>query len=292
MHRVFVNQAQLGLTLRPHGPVLIKGGAGEAAADPSLPDMAFVRTGPNADQVYFPGASLKGVIRSHCERIVRTVGPPGSADLPQACCEILNERDHCGACTHDLAPAEVYDNSCFICQLFGHQGLASHVEFADAMCDDPSEAVLEERNGVAIDRVFGSVAVGPFQYEVLVSGTFHTTLTLRNFTCAHFGLLLLAWHDLKDHLLRLGSGKSRGLGQVDVCFETLRLHCYGASAEGRFRDLLAGEVAIPGSKTDSLGRSSWEFLAPDAAQDVAAYWEPIFAPFGAAWAERVATWKG
>jgi CRISPR/Cas system CSM-associated protein Csm3 (group 7 of RAMP superfamily) len=46
--------------------------------------------------------------------------------------------------------------------MFGNTSLASRVRIEDAYPDrDKPKPKLEERNGVAIDRVFGSVAVGP-----------------------------------------------------------------------------------------------------------------------------------
>ena len=78
MHRVLLNRATIRLALRPAGPVLIK--AGESGVDPSLPDMRFVRTHRDGvEQVYFPGSSLKGAVRSHCERIARTFAGSGGS---------------------------------------------------------------------------------------------------------------------------------------------------------------------------------------------------------------------
>jgi hypothetical protein len=69
---------------------------------------------------------------------------------------------------------------------------------------------------VAIDRVFGSVAVGPSNYQVCTAGEFHTKLHLKNFTLAQLGLIGLVLRDLNDGWFGLGFAKSRGLGTVEV----------------------------------------------------------------------------
>ena len=83
------------------------------------------------------------------------------------------------------------------------------------------EPRTEERDGVAIDRVFGSVAVGPFQMEVVTQGAFKTKIAIRNFTVAQLGLLALALRDLKLGRVGIGFGKSRGLGHVTLEWGTL-----------------------------------------------------------------------
>lgn len=217
MHRRLLNEAILEFTVRPEGPILIK--AGDTGADPTRPDMEFVRTWHDGRRVvYLPGPSLKGVIRSHCERIVRTVNAA-------ACCYPVGREEQHKSCVaqHELkqehSGEHVHKHSCFVCQMFGNTVLASRVRTADAYPVD--EVRTEERNGVAIDRVFGSVAVGPFQMEVVTSGEFKTSLAISNFTIAQLGLLALALRDLKLGRVGVGFGKSRGLGHVTLAFGQL-----------------------------------------------------------------------
>ncbi len=75
MHKRFVNHCTIDLTIIPDGPILIK--SGREGADPTKPQMEFVETFHNGrPTIYLPGSSLKGAIRAHAERIVRTVGHP------------------------------------------------------------------------------------------------------------------------------------------------------------------------------------------------------------------------
>lgn len=214
MHKRLLNEAVLDFTIVPEGPILVK--AGETGADPTRPDMEFVRTWRDGKQVvYLPGPSLKGVIRSHCERIVRTIGEGRSCNpvVKDESCVGRNglKQEHDGIYVHS--------RSCFICQMFGNTVLAGRVRTADAY--PVGEVRTEERNGVAIDRIFGSVAVGPFQMEVVTQGEFKTKIAICNFTIAQLGLLALALRDLKLGRVGVGFGKSRGLGHVTLTFDNL-----------------------------------------------------------------------
>jgi len=216
MHKQLLNEAILDFTIIPVGPILVK--AGDTGADPTRPDMEFVRTWRNAKEVaYLPGPSLKGVIRSHCERIARTMGEGRSCNpvVKEASCVGKN-----GLKQEDDGP-HVHSRSCFICQMFGNTVLAGRVRTADAYPVNPDDIRTEERNGVAIDRVFGSVAVGPFQMEVVTAGEFQTKIAIRNFTIAQLGLLALALRDLQLGRVGVGFGKSRGLGHVTLEWRAL-----------------------------------------------------------------------
>src|SRR5262245_49803908 len=76
MHKATFLEGTIRLTIAPDGPILIKAGE-TGGADPTLPDMEFVRTGAgagrDADRVYIPGPSLKGAVRAQCERICRSL---------------------------------------------------------------------------------------------------------------------------------------------------------------------------------------------------------------------------
>jgi CRISPR/Cas system CSM-associated protein Csm3 (group 7 of RAMP superfamily) len=119
--------------------------------------------------------------------------------------------------------AIVYRRSSFVSQIFGHTSLAGRVRFADAYSDDMRLEYLEERNGVAIDRIYGSVAVGPFNYEVVVGGTFASRIDFKNLTLAQLALLGLSLRDLAEGRVGIGFGKSRGLGRVRVTFDQMHI---------------------------------------------------------------------
>jgi hypothetical protein len=120
----------------------------------------------------------------------------------------------------DLPSHEIYQKSSFTDQMFGNTSIASRVRVEDAYPVNVKELYIEERNGVAIDRVFGSVAVGPFNYQVCTAGEFKTKIHLKNFTLAQLGLIGLVLRDLNDGWFGLGFAKSRGLGTVKVKYNS------------------------------------------------------------------------
>jgi CRISPR-associated RAMP protein (TIGR02581 family) len=247
MHKSLFNEAIIKLTIEPAGPILIK--AGEGASDPTKPDMSFVRTMRNGKEtVYLPGSSLKGVLRAHCERLARTV--QGSRVL--ACNPLAG--DACGEKLKDkkLPATKVHADSCFLCRLFGNTNLASHFRISDAY--PTTECRTEERNGVAIDRVFGSVAVGPFNYETVTSGQFQTTLYIKNFTLAQLGLLSLTLRDLAAERVRLGFGKSRGLGAVTARVDELTLRYPSCVINADQLQMLDGRNVTGSDKLAGVGR--------------------------------------
>jgi CRISPR/Cas system CSM-associated protein Csm3 (group 7 of RAMP superfamily) len=214
MHKKLVNHCTIDLTIIPDGPILIK--SGKEGADPTKPDMEFVETyHAGGRSIYLPGSSLKGAIRAHAERIVRTVGDEkaNSKNLPWANDPLNDKYEYL---KNIELGSDIYKRSSFTDQMFGNTSIASRIRIEDAYPDESKPLKTEERNGVAIDRVFGSVAVGPFNYQVCTAGEFRTKLHLKNFTLAQLGLIGLVLRDLNDGWFGLGFAKSRGLGTVEV----------------------------------------------------------------------------
>ncbi len=225
MHKRIVNQAIIELVISPVGPLLIK--ASDQGADPTKPDMEFVETYHAGDRsVYLPGSSLKGAIRAHCERIVRTLG--GNVTT----CDPLKDDSLCRNLKAEDSAA-LYQNTCTVCQIFGSTKISAHARIADAYPIDPKGIRREERNGVAINRLFGSVAFGPFNFEVIISGEFRTKITLKNFTTAQLGLIALAVRDFDEQRVGLGYAKSRGLGQVNMKVSSVEIRYPTAIVENK-----------------------------------------------------------
>lgn len=235
MHKRLVNHCTIALSLIPDGPILIK--SGKEGADPTKPDMEFVETYHSGGKtVYMPGSSLKGAIRAQAERIVRTVGESSrqtgnkskiwasdpldmkdKQNNPNVYLETWknNEKKKALKDKHPTPGAELYKQSCFTSQLFGNTSVASRLRVEDAY--PVGILKLEERNGVAIDRVFGSVIPGGlFNYQVCTVGEFRTKIHLKNFTLDQLALLGLVLRDLNEGWFGLGFAKSRGLGTVRV----------------------------------------------------------------------------
>ena len=248
MHKRFVNQCTLDISLIPQGPVLIK--SGQEGADPTKPSMEFVSTfHAGGRSIYLPGSSLKGAIRAHAERIVRTIGSdsvPSEAirqnkqEQPLWASDPLNFDSY--KYLEDVSNSEtLYRWSSFTDQLFGSVEIASRLRISDAYPTAVEQVRTEERNGVAIDRVFGSVAVGPFDYEVCTAGEFQTKIHLKNFTLEQLGLLGLVLRDLNDGWFGIGFAKSRGLGMVQVKLNQARVEYPGCVLENEQVKLLGSD---------------------------------------------------
>lgn len=227
MLKQLVNECLIELTIRPEGPILVKSGIETVSG----PDMSFVRTWRNGEeQVYLPGSSLKGVLRSHAERISRTFGE-------EKACDPFGD-NFCGKRFDslkkktDVTPPnpEVYRDSCPICRLFGSTWYGGRLATADAYTGGVTPR-REQRDGVGIDRFTGGASRGAkFELEVVTSGEFHTSLHLRNFELWQLGLVGFLLQDLKDGLIRVGMGKSRGLGKVRGEVRSVRLDFLGPNA--------------------------------------------------------------
>jgi CRISPR-associated RAMP protein (TIGR02581 family) len=222
MHKAKYNSLELEFSITPKSPLLVKSGG--ISINPSLPDMQFVRTFivGKGETVYIPGASLKGVIRSYVEKILRTK----KGESKEGACEITGDNS-CTKKIEDiekrenriLSSSEVYNKSCRACKIFGNGKLKSRVSFLDAYPEGNVKS--ETRYGVAISRLTQAVAHGPFEMEVVVDGKFITKLHLENFEIWQLGSIALALQGLNEGLVRVGFGKNRGFGEVNTRVEKI-----------------------------------------------------------------------
>lgn len=253
MHGRLYNQLDLEIAIVPQTPLLIKSGQ-KASIDPSLPDMQFVRTrrrAPNGDideVVYIPGSSLRGVVRAHAERLLRTIDDrlACSVEATKSCLRKAGVKEN------EASARDVYYAACYACRLFGSTGMASRVQMGDLY---PTLAPLSEsRFGVAIDRITGAVAVGPFDLEVVTDARFEGRIVLRNFTIGQLDLLSASLLDIADGLVALGHSKSRGLGRVRIEF---------IRAQFRFARDAQGEILGVGVLAEEAVRNAYEFPQND-----------------------------
>ncbi len=222
MLKQLVNECLLKLEITTEGPLLVKSGH----ATPHGPDMTPVLTYRNGqEQVFLPGSSLKGVFRSHLEKVIRTLNKPAVCvpyDKETSCSSVLQAQKDQLTGDEELENWVAYHKSCAACRLFGSTFFTGRLAIDDAYLDLSEGALVEHftelRDCVAIDRFSGGAATkhgAKFDLEVVRAGvTFSTDIYLRNFEIWQLGGLLLIVQDLEDALLRIGSGRSRGLGKV------------------------------------------------------------------------------
>lgn len=254
--RQFDTAVRLDVGLRSQGPLLVKAGV----SAPERPDLSFVRyPTPWGEVPFIPGSSLRGVLRSGLEALLRSAGRPACEPDPKKECAV--------------------DRRCPICLLFGSTKGAAALLVSDALpwrADEPDHArkqkvtdldrLFSVRNGIRIDRATGTVAGGAlFDYEVLCDATFYTSFVLRNPSVQQLGLLATGLFLLDQGVLRVGSGASRGLGRLQVgpvgCLVS------GSSEEAVRR--LVGNAPV-----DTSGLLATCTADPKLAAELLSRWEP------------------
>jgi len=178
-----------------------------------------------------PGASLRGVLRSHAERIARTLAteqaedkdyflnhcpacspiarPRGEEDVPLECCDSLL----------DIPADQEVDEAdlCLACRLFGSPRLGSRLIVEDAPLKKDSELVYKVQDFLAIDRFTGGGREGAkFDAAALWKPAFTARLRLENPRDWELGWLALVLRDLAEGWLTVGFGRAKGFGQVTV----------------------------------------------------------------------------
>lgn len=222
-----LNAAVIEIDVAPRvtTPLLIK--TGREPLDPTRADMAFellpqktlegVRELPCV-----PGSSLRGALRNAAEELLLALG----AEV----CDLTEVRNSCsrGQDPRGMDVPQIWRRSCPICRLFGSTWLRSRFQCGDLLPDGATLSRLEDlfvlRSGVGLDRKSQAPVGGAkFTQEVLLRDTareapfrFKGTLTLLNFRTWELGLVCKLLNDLDDGLIRLGHGKSRGLGAVEL----------------------------------------------------------------------------
>ncbi len=243
MHKTRYNALRLTLAISPRGPLLVK--AGGISANPSLPDMQFVRTyrAGVGETVYIPGSSLKGVVRGFVEKALRTLDDRNTWRWACATFEAKDEEkrdrtrwncpqilaDQTDRLNRQLQSWEIYAMSCGACRIFGHTRLRGRAAFTDLFPE--GNVTTEIRYGVAISRLTHAVAHGPFEMEVAVAGTFEGHLVLENYEIWQLGLLASALEAMNQGLVKVGFGKNRGFGEVDVKVKEVRVDEVTSAAE-------------------------------------------------------------
>ena len=171
---------------------------------------------------FIPGSSLKGVLRTYVESMVRAVYP---ANRKAACLPVGPDTDWC------LSPAEaerlrdqdqadqaIYDQCCWVCQAFGSPWFASKIQVRDALVGDLRFGQYQVRDGVAIDRDTQTAANRfKYDYEVVPAQTrFTVTILAENLTDDQVGMLCAGLRPFERQEIGIGGHRSRGLGVVEL----------------------------------------------------------------------------
>lgn len=187
-----------------------------------------------------PGASLRGVLRSHAERIARTLATLNAGDeseflLKCPACDPLVRRseqepepalESCDSLLKgkvQIGQETSADQLCLACRLFGstRRGSRLIVEDARFVGDGP---VLKMLDFLAIDRFTGGGADGlKFDALALWKPAFRVRLHLDNPEAWELGWLALVLRDLRKGWLNVGYGTAKGFGRVHIADDGWKL---------------------------------------------------------------------
>jgi len=175
MLKKLVNECKFSLQITTEGPLLVKSGY----ATPHGPDMTPVLTyRNNEEQVFIPGSSLKGVFRSHVEKVIRTLNDATvCVPFDNTSCNkrLQRQKDRMKREGRELKNETAYRQSCPACRLFGSMFFIGRVSVGDAYLTEKADVgrYTEERDGVGIDRFSGGAAQGAkFELRVVRAGLF------------------------------------------------------------------------------------------------------------------------
>lgn len=230
MLKRILNEIRLIFHIEATGPILIKDGETDEERKirkeregRSSPDMRFVVDTNN--RIFIPGSSIRGVWRSWCEKIARTI----SEGVPLAC-DPFSDSESCSKRLEKQSPDKVYALSCPICKLFGNTSQGSRIRISDAYIigADINRRNLPIRDGIGIDRFTGGASSGAkFRYQYLTGKIFKTEVYIRNFELWQLGLLGYLFRDFEEELVPIGFGKTRGLGKIKGTVEGTNIAFYG-----------------------------------------------------------------
>jgi CRISPR/Cas system CSM-associated protein Csm3 (group 7 of RAMP superfamily) len=223
---------------------------------------------------YLPGSSLRGVIRSAAERILRTelkrwcddngvdywhlqqtivCDPHGtSIGTPPRLlkCKVSDADRKQGA-------GHIKGCLCLACRLFGSTDLGGRIAVSEAYPTDPGkyDDALKLLQHVAVDRFGGGAADQrlynerpAYPWPTMTEGDLDMSFTLELYSPEEWELALISFvlRDLMKGRLRIGYGKLRGLGKARVVVDSLEgLLASKSPFEGLFPETTATKDCFP-----------------------------------------------
>ena len=233
----FHNRMRVTGTLRLETALRVGAGRSTAAAEVDLPVVK-----DEAERPFIPGSSFKGALRAHTEALLRALDAQRQRDPseePALSCMSVSKPDQgilyaeAGCLTAELVKEkkkelskeperldrELWEESCWVCQVFGAPWLASRVLIKDLTVDESTWFKRYQiRDGVAIDRDTETASEGKlYQFEAVPAGVcFDFELVAENLSPAEQGLLFLGLRAFERGQAPLGGARSRGLGWVEL----------------------------------------------------------------------------
>ncbi len=215
----FSNRWEISAKLTLVTPMRIGGGQNAGAYSLSqTPVMLSYDAQTDMAEPFIPGSSLKGVLRSTVERIVRT----------------FNENEACIG-VEDNKTTKFPCGDCDVCSLFGSQEAGSSIKVQDAHLAKgmSNKGLLEARPHCATkykkneytnlyevvldSKNKNKPAILPRFEEIVASNTsFDIKINLDNADEKDVGMIILALNEFNHKRCHLGGGVSRGHGFAEV----------------------------------------------------------------------------
>lgn len=188
-----------------------------------------------------PGSSIKGVVRSRFEAVMRSIGEDvcdvfaqkGENDLI-CVTDQFRKKIEKSQKTHQEKARELYEKSCVVCQLFGGKAVAGKLRFMDCFYIGEHPCEIERRDGVGIDRETGAAAKNvKYDFEIVPKGTrFSFVMIAENLDekqqrYLDFILQMLEGSEEEENYLAVGGKTTRGLGRIRL--ENTKRECITAS---------------------------------------------------------------
>jgi len=250
--------AEWKFTLQAEGPFLTNDAMSSGMS--GFDHAPLLKTVGDWTKPVLPGSSLRGVLRSHAERIARTLVthqaiekyPPQAGEkqgghFRERCpaCDPLARRrkpedkstalESCDSLLHhevgqdeneEVRPEQL----CLACQLFGSTHRGSRLIVEDAPYAGKGLPKYKMLDFLAIDRFTGGGAEHlKFDALALWKPAFKVRIFLENPAPWELGWLTLALRDLAEGWLRVGFGAAKGFGQVKIGDGVLRRGVLDAS---------------------------------------------------------------
>ncbi len=232
--------------------------------DVSYPsDKPFVRTllAGGRECYFLPGSSLKGILRTRAEKIIRTLnfhqahGDEVEYKKRICACAVTRKRtgndDTLGGCfakskeqreAEKMQAWEVYERSCMACRLFGNSMMRGRLFAGEGHLINENVVRTKLFDHVAIDRFAGGAAEAkkydarPLMPAENKAPLFALRLHLERPEAWMLGLLALVLKDLHNGDMRIGHATRRGYGKMRAWVKEPD----GEALDGAFALLLQG----------------------------------------------------
>lgn len=219
----FESRTVVDATLKMHTALSV---GSRSSLEPTGTDLPVIKDPKGMP--FIPGSSIKGVIRSQLERVLRSLDTRTTLfdvcdPLSNPCVSNTQKDDFFKGLKgvpdknrEQVFSQKIWDKSCTVCRLFGSPWLASRLAFRDARLSESTELVqiTEIRDGVGIDRDRGAAKEGlKYDFEVVSpDAQFDVSIVAENVEHWEIGLLLAVLRPWQEGYMPIGGKSTRGPG--------------------------------------------------------------------------------